>query len=106
MSDQVPELRYAQLPSSLGVVGTAATADPVSWEAGATTSIPPNPVWRDTESSNAPTRVPGGTICAKIFVGRLKRLSSLRDQSCFAGSKNWVVVASVNSAARTPERHQ
>ena len=39
-SDQVPELKKAQSPP---LAGTAATADPVSCEAGATTDIAPTP---------------------------------------------------------------
>jgi hypothetical protein len=40
MSDQVPELMYAQLALPVFAVGTPATADAVSWVGGATTRTP------------------------------------------------------------------
>ena len=54
-SDQVPELRNAASPSA----ATAATADPVSWQAGATTITSVGP---PAERRAGPRIVPGSTI--------------------------------------------
>ena len=55
MSDHVPELRYAKLSSS---AGTAATADPVSWLATATTGTAPKPVRRCASAVKVPIMSP------------------------------------------------
>ncbi len=54
-SDHVPELRNA----ASSRVGTDATADAVSWHAGATTGVPRKRV--ETESNTRPTPAPGWT---------------------------------------------
>src|SRR5437667_322249 len=58
MSDQVPELMYAQLALS---AGTAATAEPVSWEAGAMTGTGLRPVSAATAGRRGPWTVQGAT---------------------------------------------
>ncbi|NOG51223.1 MAG: hypothetical protein HND48_18715 [Chloroflexi bacterium] len=52
----MPLLMYAKLAV---VVGTATTALPVSWQAGAITGVP----------SYSPMRVPGGTIGVRMRSG-------------------------------------
>ncbi len=58
ISDHVPELMYSA--SSLSV-GTAMTAEPVSWVAGSTT-LQLNPTSFCTSAVSSPSTVPGVTI--------------------------------------------
>ena len=58
-SDHVPQLRYAYSRSE---AGTAATAEPVSCPATATTGIAPRPVASCTCAVSVPTTVPGWVI--------------------------------------------
>jgi hypothetical protein len=68
MSDQVPELRYAQLPP---LAGTAATADPVSCEHDAMTStVVGRPVSVARLFFKGPSFVPLAQTGAKICSGR------------------------------------
>src|SRR5262249_3367356 len=57
ISDQVPELRYAQ--PEIPCNGTAATAEPVSCVAGATTGTGVTPVSVATAGRNGPSTWPG-----------------------------------------------
>src|SRR5262245_33689622 len=66
ISDQVPDLMYAQDSPR---AGTAATAEPVSCVAGATTGTGVTPVSVATDVRNGPSTVPGGTIVPSILVG-------------------------------------
>src|SRR6516162_1694451 len=73
MSDQVPELRYAQLAFPVFEVGTPATAEAVSCEGGAMTLIFPRPVRSERPGRSPPNSVPGETILGKIRVRRSNR---------------------------------
>src|SRR5437867_2165063 len=78
-SDHVPELMNARLPPAF----TDATADAVSWQAGAITVVPASD--GDTSLRSAPTDVPGGTmvvsrragspICSISFVAHLRSVA-------------------------------
>src|SRR5271167_2845804 len=59
ISDHVPELMYAHVPVP---AGTAATADPVSCDAGAITGAGVKPVSEATDARNGPSTVPGCTM--------------------------------------------
>ena len=97
---------YAQFAVPVWAVGTAATAEAVSWVAGATTATAPRPVPARTSGRSVPRTVPGGTTSPSMCVGSPNRFSSSVAQVRVAGLKNCVVVAFVNSTAVEPHRHQ
>src|SRR5262249_6574084 len=101
-----PELRYAQLgeavPSLAGSAGTAATADPVSCEAGAITGTGPAPVSAITVGRRGPSRLPGGTMVPSMRAGRSKAFIRPKAQFLLEGSSIWLVLASVNSFTLIP----
>src|SRR5499427_6202662 len=95
-SDQVPELRNAVLPDA----ATEATADAVSWHAGATTGVPAHV--ESTLAWIAPITVPGSTSGCTSREG-----SPIRSSMCVAhvrvlASMHCVVVATVYSDASRP----
>src|SRR5204862_3723719 len=65
-NDQVPELRNA-VPSRAAM---AATAEPVSWDAGAITGAPHNEEPDATPAISFPTTVPGSTMGAGNLEGK------------------------------------
>ncbi len=83
-------------------MGTAATAEPVSWQAGAMTSTRPAPVPSASCERRGPRLVPGGTMSGRNPVGMSKDSSRPAAHSPRRGSKNWVVVAMENSLALVP----
>src|SRR5262249_31950960 len=95
-SDHVPELMNAVDPPA----HTDATADPVSWHAGATTGVPA--CADETSARSLPTTVPGCTISVNTRVGspisEIIRLAHVCDRA----STNCVVVATVYSEQRRP----
>ena len=95
-SDHVPELRNARCPSAR----TAATAEPVSWQAGATTRVP----WSDgcASAPMRPTIVPGSTTGGRMRVGTSSICSRSVAHDRVRASMNCVVVALVNSAVMSP----
>ncbi len=95
-SDQVPELRNARWLSAR----TAATAEPVSWHAGATTRVPRS----EGGASLAifPTIVPGSTIRGSSRVGSSSSRIRSVAQDRVRASTNCVVVALVYSAVISP----
>ena len=95
-SDQVPELRNAALPW----VATAATAEPVSWQAGTTTGVPASA--GETSARTEPITAPGSKICGSRRVGRPSASNSSVAQLRVRAFMNWVVVALVYSAPRVP----
>src|SRR5687767_6060816 len=99
ISDQVPELMYAHDSPR---AGTAATAEPVSCVAGATTGTGVTPVSVATDLRNGPSTVPGGTTVPSIFVGRPNFWIRSYAQPRLAGSSIWLVLASVNSLTLMP----
>src|SRR5262249_3934335 len=96
--DQVPELRKA-VPSRAEM---AATAEPVSWDAGTITGVPESAVVPATLESNGPITDPGSTIRAGSSAGKSKRFSKSVAQVRFTGLTIWVVVAFVNSQTAIP----
>src|SRR5206468_1085081 len=101
MSDQVPELMYAQDSPR---AGTAATADPVSCVAGATTGTGVTPVSVATDGRSGPSTIPGATIVPSIFAGRPNFWTRSYAQVRVIGSSIWLVLASVNSLTLMPVR--
>src|SRR5262245_50030569 len=99
ISDQVPELRYAQ---DEPLAGTAATAAAVSCAAGAMTCTGESPVSAATCVRKGPSAVPGCTMVPRIWVGSLKDWSRPYAQLLAVGSYIWVVLTSVNSLVLTP----
>ena len=98
-SDQVPELRNAVVPDA----DTDATADAVSWQAGATTGVPAR--LADTLGCSAPIIVPGCTSRCSSRVGSPISSSIRVAHVRVRASMNCVVVATVYSdvnAARQP----
>ena len=95
-SDHVPELRNADVPPA----NTEATADPVSWQAGATTGVPASAAL--TSLLTCPTIVPGSTSAGSRRLGISSSCSSPVAQVRVFASTNWVVVAIVYSAASSP----
>ena len=83
MIDHVPELIQTKSESS---AGTAATAEPVSWQAGAITGTPVAPTSAATSGSRLPSSVPGGTTSGKMPVGMPMASSSGCDQVFVTGS--------------------
>src|SRR5262245_27549003 len=71
ISDQVPLEMYAQ-PCSSERAGTAATAEAVSCEAGATTGTGLSPVSVATLARRGPRTVPGLTMLPRRRLGRPK----------------------------------
>src|SRR5688500_17504734 len=90
--DQVPE----EIKADRGVRLTAATAEPVSWQAGAITGA------STRELRAGPRWVPGCTISASRCVGIPRRSRSAVAQPPERGSNIWVVVALVNSQQTRP----
>ena len=99
-SDQVPELRNARVR----LAGTAATADPVSWHAGATTGVPASS--EETDDFRGPMTVPGSTSGGSSSTGKSNSRSSGAAHCRDLASTICVVVALVNSARRTPVSQQ
>src|SRR4029077_1893009 len=95
-SDQVPELMNAVWPFA----STDATADAVSWHAGAITGVPASA--DETSGLSAPTTVPGWTIVVSSRAGRPTSSIIFVAHVRFAASTNCVVVAFVYSAQRRP----
>src|SRR5438128_1646763 len=94
ISDQVPELMYAH---EAPCAGTAATAEPVSCDAGAMTGIEVSPVSAATPERNGPSTVPGATIEPRMCVGSPNAFTRPNAQPCAVGSYIWLVLASVSS---------
>src|SRR5262245_46871217 len=99
ISDQVPELMYAQEDPS---AGTEATAEPVSCDAGATTGIGCSPVSVTTAGRSGPSTVPGWTIVPRICPGNPNDFIRPCAQPRVVGSTIWLVLASVNSLTLIP----
>jgi hypothetical protein len=99
--DQVPELMYAKSSSR---VGTAATAEAVSWVATATTGTAPSPVWSATEGMSLATVVPGGTSSCISDVEMPSASKRSGSQSLERASRSCEVVAKVNSENFSPVR--
>ena len=99
-SDHVPALTKAE-PSSRN--GTAATAEPVSCVATATTSARPRPLSSATPSERGASTVPGSTTSGKTRAGTpsRSRRSSAHARRC--GSKHCVVLAFVRSEVCAPQ---
>src|SRR3954465_9412472 len=95
-SDQVPELMNAVRPDA----ATDATAEPVSWVAGATTGVPASAA--HTSALRGPTIDPGSIIGGNIRVGISRSANNPRAQSRVLASTNCVVVAIVNSPRNSP----
>src|SRR6185503_18656714 len=95
-SDQVPELRNA----ARGPVATDATADAVSWQAGATTGVPHKR--GDALSTSRPTIDPGSTSGCSRWVGRPISSSIRVAHDLVRASMNCVVVATVYSDDSDP----
>ena len=95
-SDQVPELRNATLPDA----DTDATADAVSWQAGATTGVPAHAA--DTLACSGPIIVPGSTSGCSSRVGSPISSSMRVAHVRVRASMNCVVVATVYSAVSAP----
>src|SRR5712691_9653082 len=95
-SDQVPELRNAVLPDA----DTDATADAVSWQAGATSGVPAHV--SDTLAFRAPMIVPGATSGCSRRVGKPISSSILVAHVRVRASTNCVVVATVYSDTSAP----
>jgi len=95
-SDQVPELRNATLPDA----DTDATADAVSWQAGATTGVPAYVA--DALFCSGPIIVPGSTSGCSRRVGSPISSSRRVAQVRVRTSMNCVVVATVYSAVNVP----
>ena len=96
--DHVPELRNA-VPSR---ATTAATAEPVSCEAGAITGVPVSAESEVTSFDSVPTIVPGSTISAGNSEGSSSFSMRLRHHPRFCEFTIWVVVAFVNSQTAFP----
>jgi len=82
--------------------GTAATADPVSCVATATTPVSRSPVSSATAAPSGASTVPGWTTSGKSRVGTSNRSSRSVAQPPARGSKHWVVVAFVCSDVVAP----
>src|SRR5438445_8072212 len=95
-SDQVPELRNATFPDA----ETDATADAVSWQAGATTGVPAQAA--DTLACRVPIIVPGCTSGCSRRVGNPISSSILVAHVRVRASMNCVVVATVYSDVNSP----
>src|SRR5580704_19003461 len=98
ISDQVPELKNA-VPSRAVI---AATADPVSWQAGAITGVPAKEEFSARDGRIVPKIEPG----SRIGAGGLEFSPSFCMRSIahvrLTGSTSWVVVAFVNSQTAFP----
>src|SRR4051794_5684536 len=99
INDQVPELMYAH---DIPCAGTAATAEPVSCDAGAMTGIDVSPVSAAIAERSGPSTVPGGTIEPRICVGSPNAFKRPNAQPFAVGSYIWLVLASVNSLTLMP----
>ena len=97
--DHVPELIQAKSSTS---AGTATTAEPVSWQAGAMTGIEIFPVSGAIFRNRLPRMVPGWVTGPNKWVGMPSASSTGKAQSRLFGSKHCVVVASVNSLVICP----
>ena len=101
MMDHVPEL--IQTLSSPGSAGTAATALPVSWHAGAMTGREAMAKSWARDGNRSPMCVPGCTMGLKMPVDMSKSLPTISHaQSMVRGLKHCVVVALVNSLKCSP----
>src|SRR5262249_49555877 len=99
INDHVPELMYAH---DVPCAGTAATAEPVSCDAVATTGTGFNPVSAATDARSGLSTVPGCTMLPKIFEGRLNASTNSNAQPRVAGLSICVVLALLNSFTLTP----
>src|SRR5262249_22050175 len=99
ISDQVPELMYAQ---ESPLAGTAAMAEPVSCVAGAVTGTGLTPVSLASAGRRGPRTVAGAAARARNFVGRPNAFTRPYAQPRAVGSYIWLVVALVNSITFTP----
>src|SRR2546423_931688 len=97
-SDQVPELMNA-VPSRADI---AATADPVSCDAGAIIGVPDRRVLGAISGNRAPTRDPGSTIGPGKRDGKPRRSIKSVAQVRETASTICVVVAFVNSHIAFP----
>ena len=82
------------------IAATDATADPVSWQAGATTGVPASAA--EADSRRCPSTVPGSMSGGSIRVGMSSSQSSSVAQALARASTICVVVALLNSARSTP----
>ena len=98
-SDHVPQLRYAYSPSA---AGTAATAEPVSCPATATTGIAPRPVASCTCAVKVPTTVPGRVITPNFSRGMSSAFSMSLSRSPVTGFSICDVEATVYSHTALP----
>src|SRR5947209_1611063 len=94
MSDQVPELMYAQ---ERAPAGTAATAEAVSCVAGTMTGTGPAPVSVASAGRIGPSSVPGCTSVPKSLPGNPNARTRSYAQVRALGSIIWLVLASVYS---------
>src|SRR5262245_52299521 len=94
--DQVPELMNAVLPPA----DTDATADALSWHAGAITGVPLNAL--QTSLRSGPTTVPGAMIVASNRDARPISSTIFVAHVRVAACTNCVVVATVYSEQRRP----
>src|SRR6266481_340443 len=92
ISDQVPELMYAH---DVPCAGTAATAEPVSCEAGAMTGTEVKPVSTATPERSGPSTVPGATSVPRMCAGSPNAFTRPNAQPFAVGSYIWLVLASV-----------
>ena len=98
IKDQVPELMYMAFSWDLG---TASTAEAVSWVPGRTT-LQSNPTSLAISGRRLPTSVPGRFSSPKISSGRPSMAISSRSQVFALALTSWVVVARVYSFMPTP----
>jgi hypothetical protein len=99
-SDQVPEETYADGSSPLG---TATTADAVSWDPTATTGTSsPRPTACATSGSKVPITDPGDRSGGRIPAGTPTRSATSAAQSPVRTSYSPVVEAFVRSAPSSP----
>src|ERR1700730_3631933 len=101
-NDQVPELMKAECT----VMRTAATADPVSWQATAMQFAFLTPTASATPGSRGPNMVPGSTTSGSMRVGIPRRSRIDLDQDFPVALRNCVVVALVYSHTCAPESQE
>ena len=87
ITDQVPELIQAKSPRCPPpAAGTAATAEPVSWLAGAMIGTGPTPSSAARAVCSGPSTVPAGTTSGKMPVGISRAARSGPAQASRRGS--------------------
>ena len=98
IKDHVPELKNA-VPSRAVI---AATAEPVSCEAGAMTGVPERNLPRATSGNSVPITEPGSTMRDGSSGGNPRRSSKSAAQFRVAASSICVVLALVDSHTALP----